>query len=68
MGIYAIKPQFQKLLVPAAGLCVRLRIPPDLINLGGLSVSLCVALSMFFSREHPFLFWVLPAGAFIRAV
>jgi CDP-diacylglycerol--glycerol-3-phosphate 3-phosphatidyltransferase len=66
MGIYSIKPLFQKCLVPAAGVCVRLRIHPDLINLGGLFVSLCMAASMFFAQKHPFLFWIFPAGAFIR--
>jgi phosphatidylglycerophosphate synthase len=66
MGIYAIKPLFQKCLVPAADFCVRLRIHPDLINLAGLFTSLGMAVSLFFAQEHPALFWLLPAGAFVR--
>lgn len=66
MGIYAIKPLFQKSLAPAARRCIALKINPDYINLTGLFVSIGMAISLFFAQDRPVLFWILPAGAFIR--
>jgi len=66
VGIYAVKPLFQKSLAPVARLFVALNIHPDYINLAGLIVSLGMAASLFFARDCPALFWILPAGAFVR--
>lgn len=66
MGIYSIKPLFQKSLAPVARACINRRIHPDYLNLAGLLVSLGMAASLFFAKELPVLFWALPLGAFVR--
>jgi CDP-diacylglycerol---glycerol-3-phosphate 3-phosphatidyltransferase len=66
MGIYSIKPLFQKSLAPIAHACISLKIHPDYINLAGLLVSLGMAVSLFFAKDIPALFWILPIGAFVR--
>jgi CDP-diacylglycerol--glycerol-3-phosphate 3-phosphatidyltransferase len=66
MGIYAIKPKFQQLLDPVATGLARARIHPDVINAAGLGISYGMAGVLLLAAAHPGLFWVLPAGAFLR--
>jgi CDP-diacylglycerol---glycerol-3-phosphate 3-phosphatidyltransferase len=66
MGIYSIKPKFQKFLMPAAALCIRYKIHPTVINLFGLFISLSMAASLLFAMNIPLLYWILPFGAFFR--
>lgn len=66
MGIYSIKPYFQKTLQPIASLFVAMKIHPNVINLLGLFFSLVMASSLFFTTSIPALYWILPAGAFLR--
>ena len=66
MGIYAIKPKFQKALTPVANLFIKLRIHPTYINLLGLIISLVMAFSLLMATKIPAVYWILPAGAFLR--
>lgn len=66
MGVYAIKPKFQKMLQPIANLFIKNEVHPDIINIFGLLISIIMALSLFFSDEYNLIYLVLPFGAFIR--
>jgi len=66
MGVYAIKPRFQRLLKPAADALIARRIHPDAINGAGLLLALGMAASFYFAPAWPALYWALPLGAFLR--
>ena len=66
MGIYSIKPYFQKALQPIASFCIAMKIHPNVINLLGFFFSLAMAFSLFYTAPFPVLYWILPAGAFLR--
>jgi phosphatidylglycerophosphate synthase len=66
MGVYAIKPRFQRLLGPAADGLIAARVHPDAINGAGLGLALAMAAALYFARAHPALYWALPLGACLR--
>ena len=66
MGVYAIKPKFQRLLKPIADKLVAASVHPNSINITGLLISLMMAGALFFIEYVPALYWILPAGAFLR--
>ncbi len=68
MGVYAIKPKFQKLINPLSVLLIKNRIHPDTINLLGLSTSIVMSILLFYSTHIPALYLVLPIGAFLRTI
>lgn len=68
MGVYAIKPKFQKLINPLAEFLINYKIHPDIINVLGLSASLVMSIVLFYSKSIPVLYLVLPIGAFIRTL
>lgn len=66
MGLYSIKPAFQKFLSPARKFLVRHHIGPTAINIAGLFASVAMALAVVFFEKSPDLLLVLPLGAFVR--
>lgn len=66
MGVYAIKPRFQRLLKPVADVLIALRVHPDAINAAGLVIALAMAAALYLVDRWPALYWVLPLGAFLR--
>jgi CDP-diacylglycerol--glycerol-3-phosphate 3-phosphatidyltransferase len=66
MGVYAIKPKFQQLLKPIADGLVSAKVHPNLINVAGLVIALLMGAAFFFTEHVPALYWILPAGAFLR--
>ena len=52
MGIYAIKPKFQKTLKPLENLFVRYKIHPTAVNLLEMLMSIIGALCIYISPEH----------------
>lgn len=68
MGVYTIKPKFQKMINPMAGLLIKHKIHPDMINVLGLISSLLMSMSLLYSKIIPSFYWVLPVGAFIRTL
>lgn len=66
MGIYAVKPLFQKLLSPVKSLLVLNKIHPFWINLGGLFFSLCMALVFWLSQTNLSWLYLVPILSFAR--
>ncbi len=66
MGIYAIKPKFQKVLTPVKDFFVRHRIGPTTINVWGLIFSLLMGFALYYSYENKWLLIAVPVLAFIR--
>ena len=66
MGIYAIKPAFQRTLRPVEDLLVRLRVHPTIINLVGLAVTLAAAACIVLSPHRPWVLVLVPILANTR--
>ena len=66
MGIYAIKPAFQRTLRPVEDLLVRLRVHPTIINLVGLAVTLAAAACIVLSPQRPWVLVLVPILANTR--
>jgi CDP-diacylglycerol---glycerol-3-phosphate 3-phosphatidyltransferase len=66
MGIYAIKPKFQKTLLPIKRLFIRLGISPTVVNFLGLVCSLIIATSIAHSVDINWFLLVVPFFAFFR--
>ena len=66
MGIYTIKPRFQKFLNPVKMLCVRWNVHPTLINIIALIVSITGGLALYYSDKFSLLLLYIPFMAFIR--
>lgn len=63
MGIYGIKPRFQRLLEPLVRWLVSERVSPDVITFSGLGMSLLAALCLFAAQTNSaWLLVVLPAA------
>lgn len=60
MGIYTIKPKFQKVLRPVEVALVRHKVHPTSINLFGLLCSLGAAVAIWQSPEYPWLLILVP--------
>ena len=61
MGIYAIKPKFQKALRPLENFFVRYKIHPTIVNLLGLLMASIGGIGILLSPHHP---WTLLITAF----
>jgi len=64
--IYSIKPYFQKTLVPARNLCLKLHVSPTIINIKGVIASVIIALAIVFYPQWPILIFFIPIFAFVR--
>ena len=66
MGLYAIKPAFQKILTPVCDFCITMKITADHLNLAGLVSSGMMGTLFVFGKNHPTLFLAVPLFVFIR--
>lgn len=66
MGLYTVKPKFQKLLSPIKDYFVRHRVSPTVINTCGLLLSFVAAGALFFSYKNSWLLLSIPILAFVR--
>ncbi len=66
MGIYAIKPAFQRSLRPVEDLLVERRVSPDAITLGALGLSAAGGAAFAFAAQQPLALLAAPAVALGR--
>lgn len=66
MGIYQIKPRFQRSLAGAEGYLVRHRIHPDYITFGALALSIAGGVALWGTTWSRWLFLAIPAVAIGR--
>ncbi|HAO64356.1 TPA: hypothetical protein DCQ44_00035 [Candidatus Taylorbacteria bacterium] len=64
--IYSIKPYFQKTLIPARDLCLKIHVTPTIINIKGVIASIVIALAIVFYPQWPVLIFLIPIFALIR--
>ena len=60
MGIYSIKPVFQRSLAPLEGFLVRHRVHPDYITAAALLLSLSGGLAFYLSAGRSWLLLLVP--------
>jgi len=66
MGIYTIKPAFQKFLTPVKNLLVHYKVHPTTINVLGLICSIIMAFILLFHQSAPLTLLFVPVLAFVR--
>ena len=66
MGIYAIKPAFQRSLKPIERVLVDNKVHPTPINLAALVLSIIGGCSLAYSGEYQWLLIIVPFVAFLR--
>src|SRR3989344_159678 len=66
MGIYSIKPLFQKSLAPLKRILVKWKVSPTAINLLALLISISGGLAIYYSQYYIILLIYVPFMAFIR--
>ena len=66
MGIYSVKPKFQRTLEPAQNWFIRYHIGPTTINMGGLVVAMLLGGALYLSSLQPLLLLSVPILAFVR--
>lgn len=66
MGIYAIKPKFQKFLSPVTNFFIRHKVSPTSINVFGLLLSLVAGVCLFYSNLNHWLLLLVPILVFAR--
>ncbi len=66
MGIYSVKPKFQKFLMPVERLFVKLKIHPTIINILALILSVAGGFALYYSYSYPALLVYIPFMAFFR--
>lgn len=66
MGIYTIKPKFQKVLSPVTNFFIRHRVSPTTINMWGLVLSIITGACLYFSYINPWLLLPVPVLVFVR--
>ncbi len=66
MGIYSIKPRFQKFLMPVAHWLIKKKVHPTQINIAAVLVSLLGGLALYFSAWNVGLLFFIPFMAFGR--
>lgn len=66
MGIYAIKPAFQKQLNPLKNLFIHYKVHPTFINLLGLVCSILMGIILYKFQNYWYLLLLVPVLAFIR--
>jgi phosphatidylglycerophosphate synthase len=66
MGLYAIKPAFQKVLGPVESICINNKISPDSLNLAAVAVSITIAGVFYASLQIRAAFICIPFLVFFR--
>jgi len=66
MGIYRIKPAFQRFLQPITDWLVKHRVSPDWLTGGAILVAGVMAFALIRGVENPIWLWLVVVGAFIR--
>jgi CDP-diacylglycerol--glycerol-3-phosphate 3-phosphatidyltransferase len=66
MGIYGIKPKFQRTLRPIENLLVRYKVHPTWINLFGLVMAIVAAAAILGSQHNKWLLLLVPIAANAR--
>lgn len=66
MGVYAIKPLFQKFLDPVLKLLIKYKVHPTTLNIFALLISFCAGISFYFSFKYPLALLLIPVFAFLR--
>lgn len=66
MGIYDIKPKFQKTLRPVEALLIAYKVHPTYINVFGLVLSILGGVALPFTQTYPLLLLYIPVMAFVR--
>jgi CDP-diacylglycerol--glycerol-3-phosphate 3-phosphatidyltransferase len=66
IGLYEIKPRFQRLLDGPADALVERRVHPDVLTLAGLGCAILGGVALARGVEQPTLLWTVPAFAAAR--
>ncbi len=66
MGIYSIKPVFQKTLQPLANIFIKFNIHPTILNFLALFISIISGLLLFFHKDFKFFLLIIPFCVFFR--
>lgn len=66
MGIYRIKPAFQRFLQPITNLLVKNKVSPDWLTGGAIVVAGVMAFALIQSTENLLWLWLVVIGAFVR--
>lgn len=66
MGIYSIKPRFQRFLSPIKNLLIKYKVHPTTINILALIISITGGISLYLSDRYLLLLIYIPFMAFIR--
>lgn len=66
MGIYSIKPYFQKLLNPISNYFIKIKLHPTIINFFALMISIIMGIILFIAKHNVLFYILIPFFAFIR--
>jgi CDP-diacylglycerol---glycerol-3-phosphate 3-phosphatidyltransferase len=66
MGLYTVKPSFQKVLGPVESICIDHKISPDSLNLAALVVSIAIAGVFYVSLQIRAAYICIPFLVFFR--
>lgn len=66
MGIYSLKPAFQRSLQGVEGWLVARRVHPDVLTYAGLAISVAGGVALYLSAALPWLLLTIPAVALLR--
>lgn len=66
ISVYKLKPAFQKLLKPTLAFLHKNGVTANQITVTSIILSLGIGICFWFANEHHWMFWVLPAGLFLR--
>lgn len=66
MGIYSVKPKFQKLLTPILNLFIKLKIHPTIINIKALLLSIVAGFALYYADKSFYWLILVPIIAFVR--
>lgn len=66
MGIYSVKPAFQKKLAPVVSWCIQSGIHPTTLNVLGFVASVGIAAAIVLSPYSPYTLLAVPLFAFVR--
>ncbi len=66
MGIYSIKPYFQKVLNPISNYFIKIKLHPTIINLLALVISIAMGFVFFIAKYNTLFFILIPIFAFFR--
>ena len=66
MGIYSIKPKFQKVLAPVKNLFIRFKVHPTTINILALIISIIGGILLYYSNRNVWFLILIPIIAFVR--